>query len=349
MERDRMRRETLDDDTPSVFCSQLSLMLQAGIGVEEGAALLAGDADEPGQRTLLAGLRAGLDRGEPLSQALEATGGFPDYLLRMVEIGQASGRLDQVLAALGRYYARQADTRRALRRAVAYPAVMAVLIAVIFLVLVARVLPVFQQVFVQLGVELSPVAAALLRFGSAGQAVTAAAAVVLALCALLLVWLLRAQTGAAALSGLFARTRAARALGRSWFASAMAMMLSSGVPLDEAMERTAGLLAGSPLAAPLADCRARMEQGEPFRKAVEQAGVLSGLSAGLLSAGERAGRTDQAMEELSQRCRQEADEALEQLLGRFEYALVAALCAAVALVLLSVMLPLLGVLSAVGG
>lgn len=215
MERDRMRRETLDDDTLSLFCSQLSLMLQAGIGVEEGAALLAGDADEPGQRTLLAGLRAGLDRGEPLSQALEATGGFPDYLLRMVEIGQASGRLDQVLAALGRYYARQADTRRALRRAVAYPAVMAVLIAVIFLVLVARVLPVFQQVFVQLGVELSPVAAALLRFGSAGQAVTAAAAVVLALCALLLVWLLRAQTGAAALSGLFARTRAARALGRS--------------------------------------------------------------------------------------------------------------------------------------
>ena len=55
MERDRTRRETLDDDTLSLFCSQLSLMLQAGIGVEEGAALLAGDADEPGQRTLLAG------------------------------------------------------------------------------------------------------------------------------------------------------------------------------------------------------------------------------------------------------------------------------------------------------
>ena len=61
MERDRTRRETLDDDTLSLFCSQLSLMLQAGIGVEEGAALLAGDADELGQRTLLAGLRAGLD------------------------------------------------------------------------------------------------------------------------------------------------------------------------------------------------------------------------------------------------------------------------------------------------
>lgn len=57
MERDRTRRETLDDDTLSLFCSQLSLMLQAGIGVEEGAALLAGDADELGQRTLLAGLR----------------------------------------------------------------------------------------------------------------------------------------------------------------------------------------------------------------------------------------------------------------------------------------------------
>ena len=57
----------------------------------------------------------------------------------------------------------------------------------------------------------------------------------------------------------------------------------------------------------------------------------------------------QAMEELARRCGQEAEEALERLRGRFEYGLVLVLCAAIGLVLLSVMLPLLGVLSAIGG
>ena len=60
-------------------------------------------------------------------------------------------------------------------------------------------------------------------------------------------------------------------------------------------------------------------------------------------------RDEQAMEELASRCREEADERLSSLLSRLEFALVLLLCIAVGLVLLSVMLPLLGVLSAVGG
>ena len=55
------------------------------------------------------------------------------------------------------------------------------------------------------------------------------------------------------------------------------------------------------------------------------------------------------MAEIARRCQKEADESLSRLLGRFEYGLVIALCGAVGLVLLSVMLPLLGVLSAIGG
>ena len=54
------------------------------------------------------------------------------------------------------------------------------------------------------------------------------------------------------------------------------------------------------------------------------------------------------MEELASRCREEADERLSSLLSRLEFALVLLLCIAVGLVLLSVMLPLLGVLTAIG-
>lgn len=147
---------------------------------------------------------------------------------------------------------------------------------------------------------------------------------------------------------LLGKGKAAQAVDRSRFSSAMALMLSSGLPLDEAMERTVHLLEGSALAPALKDCQSRMEQGEDFYKAVTACGLLDGLQAGLLGAGFRSGVPEQAMEELASRCSEEADERLSSLLSRLEFALVLLLCIAVGLVLLSVMLPLLGVLTAIG-
>lgn len=349
MDAQKKPNKSLTDDELAVFCYQLGLMVRSGIGSEESLAILEGDARDARARALLEQARSGLLDGLPLSGALERTGAFPDYLLRMLEIGQAAGRLEEVLWALSRYYTRQAETARTLRRAVAYPAVMAVLIAVVFLVLVARVLPVFQQVSAQLGVSLSPVAAALLRLGAAGKTISAVLCALLALCAVLLLFLFRSSRGAALAGRAFSGTASAKALDRSRFATVLSLMLSSGLPLDEALGRARALLSASALAPALERCAGLMEQGTPFPRAVEECGVFSGLEAGLLSAGFRAGASDKAMEELARRCQEEADERLSALLARFEYALVAVLCLAVGLVLLSVMLPLLGVLSAIGG
>ena len=349
MDAQKKPNKSLTDDELAVFCYQLGLMVRSGIGSEESLAILEGDARDARARALLEQARSGLLDGLPLSGALERTGAFPDYLLRMLEIGQAAGRLEEVLWALSRYYTRQAETARTLRRAVAYPAVMAVLIAVVFLVLVARVLPVFQQVSAQLGVSLSPVAAALLRLGAAGKTISAVLCALLALCAVLLLFLFRSSRGAALAGRAFSGSPSAKSQDRSRFATVLSLMLSSGLPLDEALGRARALLSASALAPALERCAGLMEQGTPFPRAVEECGVFSGLEAGLLSAGFRAGASDKAMEELARRCQEEADERLSALLARFEYALVAVLCLAVGLVLLSVMLPLLGVLSAIGG
>lgn len=348
MKQPEKKTALLSADELSVFCYQLSLMVEAGVGSEEGVALMAEDARDAGERALLTALRQVLEDGAPLSRALEESGAFPDYLVRMVEIGQASGRLDQVLRALAGYYTRESETRESLRRAVAYPAVMAVLIAVVFLVLVSRVLPVFQQVFAQLGVGLSPLAQGLLQFGSVSKYVAGVLAVVLAAGAVAMLVLFRSQRGGAVFGSLFSKTAPSRAVDRSRFASVMALMLSSGLPLDEAMSRACQLLEHSALFPALAACRAAMEGGASFPKAAEACGIFSGLQAGLLSAGFRSGVSDQAMEELARRCQSEADTLLSRMLSRFEYGLVAVLCLAVGLVLLSVMLPLLGVLSAIG-
>ena len=333
-------------DALSVFCYQLALMIRSGIHPEEAVGILAADAP-PADKPLLEAVHRELRDGRPLSEALARSGGFPGYLVHMVEIGQAAGRLDQVLSALSSYYRRQAETDGALRRAVVYPAVMAVLVAAVFLILVWRVLPVFQQVYDQLGVASSPAARTLLRAGSVSKYVGAILVLCLAAAAVALLALLRSGAGAAMTRRLIGPS-AGLAVDRSRFSSAMSLMLSSGIALDEAMERTCVLLESSALAPRLTRCRERMEGGLSFPRAVEETGVLDGLQAGLLGAGFRSGVPEQAMGELSQRCQEEADGRLERRLSRFEFGLVLLLCLVVGLVLLSVMLPLLGVLSAIG-
>jgi type IV pilus assembly protein PilC len=352
-EQNAVRPSPLSPAQASVFCYQLSLMQKAGIGSEESISVMLEDAGSAWERNLLTNLRDSLASGMPLSAAIEKTGVFPDYLQRMVEIGQAAGRLDQVLEALSGYYRREDAEKSAIRRAVAYPALMAVLIALVFLILMARVMPVFRQVFDQLGMSMSPVAEALLRFGDYSQAVAAVLAVLLILFALFLLFLLRTAKGAELSKklgrALMGGSAFSQSLNRSRFASAMSLMLSSGLPLDEAMERTARLLEGSALEDKLKACRESMLSGKPFPAAVEEAGILSGMQAGLLAAGFRAGASEKAMDELAYRCQNEADELLGRLLGRVEFSLVLVLCLSVGLVLLSVMLPLLGVMSSIGG
>ena len=343
------RPAVLTADELSVFCTQLSLMLQAGIGSEESLGILADDAASQRERALLSQIHSVLCQGLPLAQALEQTGLFPPHLIHMVEIGQVSGRLDQVFSSLAAHYRREAQTTRSLRRAILYPAVMGVLIAVVFLALVSQVLPVFQQVFRQLGVNLSPVAQALLQFGQVSQTVSWVLAVVLLVCAAALLWLFRAQSGQSTLSRLLSHSAASRAVDRSRFASVMALMLSSGIPLDDAMDHACTLLSGSALAPALEQCRMGMLGGASFAKVTEDYGIFTGLQAGLLKAGFRAGASEQVMEELAQRCQSHADERLSAMLSRFEYILLAVLCLSIGLVLLSVMLPLLGVLTAIGG
>lgn len=344
-----MKRQIgLTADALSVLCYQLALLLKAGIGSEAGVGLLAEDGGETA--AVLKDLQRLLSQGLPLSDALEQQGAFPDYMVRMAEIGQASGRLEQVLDALARYYRREAETRAAIRRAVLYPAVMAVLVAAVFLVLMVRVLPVFEGVFRQLGLTLSPLMVGLLRAGEAGKYVGMALVCLLAVGAIVLLVLSRRRAGPGGFfaEGLLGHGKVAKAVGRSRFAAAMALMLTSGLPLDEAVERTARLLEGTALAPALSRCQAQMATGAAFSAAVASCGLLDALQASLLGAGIRAGSGETAMEELASRCQGEADERLAALLSHLEFGLVALLCLAVGLVLLSVMLPLLGVLSAIG-
>ena len=149
------------------FFGQLAMLVRAGISSEEALRLLRDDAQSQPERELLDRLLAPAERGEPLSAAMREAGGFPSYAVNMIEIGEQSGRLDEVLGSLASYYEREDSLGSMLKSAVTYPLIMLGMMLLVILVLSVKVLPIFSQVFAQLGADLPSLALGALQLGGA--------------------------------------------------------------------------------------------------------------------------------------------------------------------------------------
>lgn len=336
----------------SGFCAQIAMILKAGVSVREGLCILRDDARDAGERALLSGMASLSEQGVVFSEVLRRSGAFPKYFTDMVEIGEQSGRLDEVLESLTEYYAREQSIAASVRDAVAYPLIMLAMMTLVIAVLAVKVLPVFAEVFSQLGAQVSVFAEGVLKLGGTLGGISAALVACLAVLAAVFAAMRASAAGRRALSRFFSvfwptrRLAAKIALGR--FAGAMSLMLSSGMDADRSMELAGRLVDNPVVTARIADSRRRIGQGAGFAEAVAESGVFSGISARMISVGFRTGTVDSVMKKLADRSEEEIDAELSALVAAVEPTLVSVLSVAVGMILLSVMLPLMGIMSSIG-
>lgn len=346
------KQEMFTDRQTALFCRNLSLQLHAGISLADSVYLLA--EDESGKlREVLQNMGKGLDEGAALDLVLEKDGCFPEYVRVMVRIGQQTGRLEQTLESLSDFYEQRSIQKRQIKNALSYPCMVFALMLVVVAVLLIKVLPVFDRVYGLLGSRLTGVAAGLLYLGQLLEAALPALLAVLMLVGILGLLYSRVSAFREKINGWF-RVRfgdrwIARKFNNAHFAQALAMGLSSGLQLEEAMELTRELLKEIPGAAARFEvCTAALEQGAELPKAMAAAGFLPAAEGRMLTVGLRGGNGDRVMEEIADRLARQAEEALQDTVGKIEPAMVLAASLLVGLILLAVMLPLMNIMSTIG-
>lgn len=342
--------KTITNGELSSLTMELSMLLHAGIGVGDALSMLSG---EDGYRDLLDGMARRADEGEPLSQCLREGGRIPAYVCGLVEVGEETGRTEEALAALSRYYERRARLDRQVRGALLYPAVMLVLMLLVIAVLLVRVLPIFDDVYASLGGRLTGVAGGLLALGRGLDAAMPALWAALALAVVFFGAFAGVESFRDRVLALWRRGRGDRGVSRRMnnarLAQAMAMGMASGLPLERSMELAASLMEDVPPArARCEDCRARLEGGASLSAAMGESGLLPAGACRLLEIGQRGGTADAAMEKIARDLSEDGEAALEDLVNRVEPALVLVCSILVGLILLSVMLPLMHIMSAIG-
>lgn len=338
-----------------IFCEQMGMILKAGMSATEGIMLMKEDAgqEESPLRTLYEEIQKNLEETGIFYDALEETGAFPDYMIHMTRIGEQTGNLDEVMQGLAAYYEREENMVQDIKSAITYPLLMLGMMFVIFLVMIIEVLPVFAQVYAQLGGQLTGMAAVLLK---AGEGIRQYYGWILLIFFALVgsgVWLFGTAKGKERfrkLAGHFFGTKhIMKRMQIARFASGMSMALRSGMDYEGAFQMIDSLLAGdASMKQKLQACQTLMEDGETFSTATVQSGIFTGLYGRMLYIAERTGDTDGALKKIAVQADDEVTAQIQNFISVLEPTLVAVLSVLVGGVLLSVMVPLMGILSNIG-
>ncbi len=343
----------LGNDEISSLCLGLSMLLHAGVSVADGLSLLADEEPDGSYKDMLMRLANQVDDGYSLAYAFRECQRFPDYVCGLLDVGERAGRTEEALAALSRHYEDRARLDHQIRSALMYPAVLLVIMLAVIVVLLVQVLPVFNQVYSYLGGSLTGVAGGLLALGQALDAGMPVICLLLAAVAVFLGFFAALPNFREKVMGVWRSKMGDKGVSRkintARVAQSLSMGLSSGLPLEEALALAASLLDSVPTAKQRClDCQTRLENGDPLAKAMKESGVLPRAECRLLDLGMRSGTGDAAMEQIARRLSEDSEMALEELVGRVEPALVIITSILVGLILLSVMLPLMNIMTAIG-
>lgn len=343
-------KERLKSEELSIVCEQIAMILRAGLPIHDGIEALCESDRGMKHETAFQTMSTVVMETGSLYEGMKKAGVFPRYVLEMTRIGERTGELDAVMGDLSDYYEREARNQRAVVNAVLYPLLLIGMMAVLIVVLLIKVLPVFESVFRGLGVDIaSSPWMSLATVVSKGALIVAGVLIFLVLAVLLLLRLDRSGTMRRTLFKVISPLgRLERSLWAGRFASTLSMMLKSGYPLEESLELIEGLFQDSDVLKKVSLCRNEMEKGTPLPEAIEKTGMFEKLHCRMISVGYRAGQTDRVMGRLAAIYEERTEEQIGHLVSIIEPSLVALMSVIIGAILLAVMLPLLSIMNGLG-
>lgn len=345
----QMNAKPLSNEETASFCNQMAMILKSGISSVEGISIMIEDAQSEDEKAILKIIEDTLQSTGSFHMALEDSGVFPPYLLKLTNIGEQSGKLDEVMASLGSHYEREAQIAASIKNAVTYPLIMISMMVLIILILIMKVLPIFSQVFTQLGQKMNGFSRGLLDLGNVLNRYSVVLIVLLFLLAAGFIIGFYTQAGRRFFSqtvGKFGFSKSLTSkIASCRFASGMALTLSSGLNPDQSLELAAALTEDQVFSKKATQCQELLNNGADFSDALSKSGIFSGMYARMVTVGYKTGSLDDVMKKIAVQYEEEIDGQISRVIAMLEPTLVAVLSVIVGVILLSVMLPLIGIMS----
>ena len=339
------RHKPLKPAALTLFTRQLAT-LAAVTPLEEALRTIVRQTEGERSRRVLATVHGAVVEGRRLSDAMALEGAsFPPLYRAMVAAGEGAGTLPATLERLAALLERQAELNGRVRAALAYPAALAVVATLAVAALMIFVVPRIAQQFADIGHTL-PVLTRIVM--AASHALAAGWWVILLLLAAGAALLARALKDDDFHRRFDARLLTLPIIGRllrDWqaarLARTLAMMVASRVPLVDGLALARPTIANQELQARVAAMADDIREGASLTAAMRRAAVLPPLLVAMVAGGESAGRLDTMLEKGAEALEREFDAVTRSALALLEPAIILVMGGAVAVIVLSILLPIL--------
>ncbi len=328
--------------------SELSIMLRAGLALDNALRVLIEMSAKPSVRQLLETILEDVKGGVPFSRALAKRGDlFGDFYINLVRSGEASGQMSQVLERLVAHMERLRALRESVVSATLYPAILLVVAALSLLGMLGFVVPQFEKLFTDMGDALPLPTRFVMMLGHGFQRW----GLVIGLVAVLLGWLLwrwlRTPPGRAWWQNRALRLPIVGPLLYKYeltlFARSLGTLLGNGVPLLTGLHIATETVGNAGLRAALGKMAPLVKDGARMVRAMTATQVFEPLAINLIRVGEETGRIGPMMNELADVLNREVETGIKRALTLLEPILILVLGVLIAAIIVSILLGILSI------
>ena len=329
-----------------VWTRQLASLVAAGLPLERALTALSEEAATPAQRDLVAQLRAEVNAGAPLAQALAMhPREFDELFVAVIGSGEQSGRLGLVLSQLANDMEAAHTMRSKLLAASLYPAIVSAVALLIVLFLLAYVVPQVAQVFTSTQRSLPWLTVAMLTISHWVQALWLWFLLLLAVGAVGLRVALRQPLFRQQFDNAWLRLplvgRLSLGYNAARFASTLALLVGAGVPMLKALQTSAQTLSNMALRDDAMQAIELVREGAPLASALSHNKRLPSLLPMFARLGEQTGQLPQMLQHAADHLGSEVQRRALQLATVLEPLLIVVMGLVVMLIVLAVMLPII--------
>lgn len=331
-----MNKKRMKDEL-ALFCEQLAMILESGMSLSDSLRTIACEVDDKEYELIINNIADDIAQDVSFSEALSKAGVFDDYMIKMVDVGERSGYLDSVMKQLAIYYRRMDEVNDKLKDALTYPSILVVMMLGVIVLLVVKVLPMFEVVLNNMGVNLGGFAQGLMSVGNNLAKYGLVFVVIIIVLVGYMVFFKKDKV--------FVTKRLSYDLAVAQFAYAMSLFLNSGYDIDDSLDMVISLVNNNVLKDKVNLFEASVRGGNEISDALASAKIFKSIYNRMLIIGFKSGKGDETMARVAKAYEDEVDHSINKMLDVVEPTLVGVLSIIVGIILLSVMLPLMSIMS----
>ena len=329
----------------AVFTRQFSTMLNAGLPLLTCLEILGKQTESPALRKVLLEVRGDVEGGLSLADALRRQPKvFDNLYVNMVESGETGGALDVILMRLATYLEKSAALMRKIRGAMIYPVIISLVAVGAIAVMLLFVLPIFARMFEGVGAELPAMTRMVMAISAFAQVWAIPGTIIfIALFTILRRWH-KTESGAKAMDPIFLKVPVFGDLTRKQsiarFSRTLSTLLSSGVPIIDALEITARSSGNWVVEDAILRARTSIKGGENIADPLTKTTVFPPMVTQMIAIGEASGGLDEMLAKVADFYDAEVDQAVENLTSALEPIIMVVLGGIVGFLVISMYLPI---------